>query len=152
MKILVDADALPGAARDILFRAAKRVKIMAVFVANKPLRIPESEFLCQELAEKGFDEADAKILELCSADDLVVTADIPLASQVVEKGALALDPRGHLFDGENVRERLFVRDFMDTLRKSGAITGGPAAYGKKEARAFASRLDSILARPIQKKD
>ncbi|HAE38618.1 MAG TPA: YaiI/YqxD family protein, partial [Candidatus Riflebacteria bacterium] len=139
-KLFVDADALPGAARDILFRAAQRVKITTHFVANKPLRMPDSEYISFELAGQGFDVADARIVELVSAGDIVVTADIPLAAAVVEKGALAVDPRGELYSDENIKERLFVRDFMDTLRKSGATTGGPPPYGIKDSRAFAAQL------------
>lgn len=146
MKILVDADALPGAARDILFRAAARVKLKTVFVANKVLRMPDSEHVSFQLAEAGFDEADAMIVNLVGAGDIVVTADIPLAAQVVERGAVAIDPRGHLYSEDNVKERLFVRDFMADLRSTGAITGGPSAYGKKESRKFAALLDKLLAR------
>lgn len=146
MKILVDADALPGAARDIIFRAAERVKVSAILVANKQLRIPESEFISFEMIDQGFDVADAKIVELTEPGDLIVTADIPLAAEVVARGGLAVDPRGQLYSEENIKERLFVRDFMDTLRKSGATTGGPAPYGKKECQAFANQLDRLLAR------
>ncbi|MBU1108436.1 MAG: YaiI/YqxD family protein [Candidatus Riflebacteria bacterium] len=145
-KILVDADALPGAARDILFRAAQRVRLKTTFIANKLLRMPDSEFISFKLAEQGFDEADAIIVELVEAGDIVVTADIPLAAAVVAKGALAIDPRGHLYSEENIKERLFVRDFMDTLRKSGATTGGPPPYDKKACQAFASQLDRLLAK------
>ena len=145
VKILVDADALPGAARDILFRAAQRVRVKAKFFANKLLRMPDSEFISFEMAEQGFDVADENIVEQVEAGDIVITADIPLAAQVVEKGALAIDPRGQLYDNANIKERLFVRDFMDTLRKSGAVTGGPAPYGKKECQAFACLLDRLLA-------
>lgn len=146
VKILVDADALPGAARDIIFRAAERVKVPVILVANKQLRIPESEFISFEMIEQGFDVADARIVELTEPGDLIVTADIPLAAEVVARGGLAVDPRGQLYSEENIKERLFVRDFMDTLRKSGATTGGPAPYGKKECQAFANQLDRLLAR------
>ncbi len=146
MKILVDADALPGAARDILFRAAERVKVRVLLIANKLLRVPESEFISFEMIEQGFDVADARIVQLVDPGDIVVTADIPLAAEVVARGATAIDPRGALFSEENVKERLFVRDFMDTLRKSGAITGGPAPYGKKESQAFANQLDRLLTK------
>lgn len=145
-KILVDADALPAAARDILFRAAGRVKIKTILVANKILRIPESEYIAFQLAEQGFDEADAIIVSLAEKDDLVITADIPLAAQVIAQGAIAIDPRGHLYDVESIKERLAMRDFMDTLRKSGAITGGPPPYDKKACQAFASQLDKLLAK------
>lgn len=146
MKILVDADALPGAARDILFRAAQRVKIMMIFVANKPLRMPDSEFISFEIVGQGFDVADARLVELLEAGDITVTADIPLAAEVVAKGGVAVDPRGQLYCESNIKERLFVRDFMDTLRKSGATMGGPLPYGKKECQAFANQLDRLLAK------
>ena len=145
-KILVDSDALPGAARDILFRAAQRVKIKTIFIANKPLRMPASEYISFELADQGFDVADARIVELAEPGDIIVTADIPLAALVVAKGALAVDPRGKIYSEDNIKERLFVRDFMDDLRKSGATTGGPPPYGKKESRAFAGQIDRLLAR------
>lgn len=143
-KILVDSDALPGAARDILFRAAQRVKIRTIFIANKLLRMPDSEYISFELADQGFDEADARIVELAESGDIIVTADIPLAAAVVAKGALAVDPRGELYNEDNIKERLFVRDFMDNLRKSGATTGGPPPYGKKESKAFAGQIDRLL--------
>jgi uncharacterized protein YaiI (UPF0178 family) len=146
MKILVDADALPAAARDILLRAAQRVKIKAVFIANKVLRLPDSDFIGFELAEAGPDEADDRIVALAESGDLVITADIPLAARIVECGAIAIDPRGVIFDENNIKERLFVRDFMADLRNSGAITGGPPAYGIKESRRFAAVLDHWLAR------
>ncbi|MGM0600350.1 MAG: YaiI/YqxD family protein [Candidatus Rifleibacteriota bacterium] len=145
-KILVDSDALPGAARDILFRAAQRVSIKTIFIANKPLRMPDSEFISFELAEQGFDVADARIVELTKPGDIVVTADIPLAAAVIDKGALAVDPRGKLYNENNIKERLFVRNFMDDLRKSGATTGGPPPYGKKESRAFAGQIDRLLTK------
>ena len=145
-KILVDSDALPGAARDILFRAAQRVKIKTIFIANKPLRMPDSEYICFELAQQGFDVADARIVELAEPGDIIVTADIPLAALVVAKGALAVDPRGKLYSENNIKERLFVRDFMDDLRKSGATTSGPPPYGKKESKAFAGQIDRLLAK------
>jgi uncharacterized protein YaiI (UPF0178 family) len=145
LKILVDADALPGAARDILFRAAERVGVRMILVANKQLRIPESEFISFEMIEQGFDVADARIVQLVEAGDIIVTADIPLAAEVVARGGVAIDPRGSMYSSENVKERLFVRDFMDTLRKSGATTGGPPPYGKKDCQAFANQLDRLLA-------
>jgi len=145
-KVLVDADALPAAARDILFRAARRVRIKTILVANKIIRIPESEYLDFQMAEQGFDEADEIIVSLAEAADIVITADIPLAAQAIAKGAVAIDPRGHLYDSDSIKERLAMRDFMDTLRKSGAITGGPPPYDKKASQAFASQLDRLLAK------
>ncbi len=146
MKILVDADALPGAARDILFRAAVRAEVKVILVANKVLRIPDSEYISFELTGQGFDVADAHIVQLLQPGDIVVTADIPLAAEVVARGAAAIDPRGALYEEENIKERLFIRDFMDTLRKSGATTGGPAPYGRKESQAFANQLDRLLTK------
>jgi len=145
-KVLVDADALPAPARDILFRAAGRVKIKTILVANKTLRIPESEFITFQMAEQGFDEADAIIISLTKTGDIVITADIPLASQAIANGATAIDPRGQLYDIDSIKERLAMRDFMDTLRKSGVITGGPPPYDKKACQAFAAQLDKLLAK------
>ncbi len=148
-KILVDADALPKAARDIIFRAAVRVRIKTIFVANRYIHVPEHECMSLQITEETPDAADDLICELIQAGDVVISADIPLAARVVAKGAIAIDPRGQLFDPNNIKERLFMRDFMDTLRQSGAITGGPAPYGKKEAREFASLLDRTLAKLLR---
>ena len=145
MKIWVDADACPKPVKDILFRAANRVEIEVTLVANQPLHTPPSRFINSIQVPAGFDVADNKIVQDLSAGDLVITADIPLASEVIEKGGHALNPRGEMYTVDNIRERLSVRDFMDTLRSSGIQTGGPAALNQADRQAFANQLDRFLA-------
>jgi len=145
-EIWVDADACPGVVRDILFRAAQRTGVAMTLVANKPLRVPAIPGVRSLQVASGFDAADKRIVELMGAGDLVVTADVPLAAAVIDKGGTALNPRGELYTRENVRERLSVRNFMDELRGSGVNTGGPAALGQREKAAFANQLDRWLAR------
>jgi uncharacterized protein YaiI (UPF0178 family) len=145
MRIWVDADACPVVIKDVLFRAADRVEIELTLVANKPLRTPPSRFIKSVQVNAGFDVADHYIAQSVQPDDLVVTADIPLAAQVVEKGGLALNPRGQLYTIENVRQLLDMRNFLDELRSSGVQTGGPAPLSKGD-RMFANQLDRLLAR------
>lgn len=149
MRIWVDADACPNAIKDILYRAAERVAVELTLVANQPLRTPPSRYIRTMQVSSGFDVADNRIAELATQGDVVVTADIPLAAAVVEKGALALNPRGALYTEENIRERLAMRNLMDELRSTGEVTGGPPALGKKERQAFANQLDRLLARRDQ---
>ena len=144
MPIWVDADACPAAIKEILFRAAERTQVMLVLVANQPLKIPPSTYIRSVQVERGFDVADQRIVLEAGVGDLVVTADIPLAAEVVAKGATALNPRGELYTEANVRERLAMRDMMDELRASGVTTGGPAALGKRDRQAFANQLDRWL--------
>lgn len=146
MQIWVDADACPNAIKDILFRAAERLKVPLTLVANTPLRIPPSKFIKTLEVAAGLDVADNEIVQQIKEGDLVVTADIPLAANVVEKGGHALDPRGELYTEENVRERLSMRNFMDELRNSGVETGGPVSFNHKNRQAFANQLDRFLAR------
>lgn len=146
MTIWVDADACPQSVREILFRAAERVGIPVTLVANRPVPTPPSRYVRSIRVSSGFDVADNEIVRSLAPGDLVVTADIPLAAQVIARGGQALDPRGALYTDQNVRERLNLRDFMDTLRSSGVRTGGPAAFGPRERQAFANALDSWLAR------
>lgn len=142
MRIYVDADALPGDARRILFRAAERVGVEVCLVANKPLRVPEG--ITSVVVGEGFDVADDWIVEHVQPGDLVVTADVPLAGRVVDRGACALDPRGHLYTD---KERLATRDLLEDLRNAGLLQGGgPAPFGKKDAQKFANGLDKWLAR------
>jgi len=145
LKIWVDADACPAVIRDILFRAAERTSTMLTLVANQPVRVPGSKFVRTVQVGKGFDVADNEIVRRAEAGDIVVTADIPLAAEVIEKGAHALNPRGELYSAENVRQRLNMRDFMDTLRASGIQTGGPPALSQSDRQAFANNLDRLLA-------
>jgi len=146
MQIWVDADACPKAVKEILYRAAERVEIPLILVANRPLRIPRSPYLCVIQVPLGFDEADHRIVELMQAGDLVVTGDIPLAAAVIEKGGHVLGPRGEQFTEENIRERLAMRNLMDELRSTGLDTGGPAALSKSDRQAFANGLDQLLTR------
>ena len=146
MRIWVDADACPVVIKDVLFRAADRVEIELTLVANKPLRTPPSRFIKSVQVNAGFDVADHYIAQSVQPDDLVVTADIPLAAQVVEKGGLALNPRGQLYTIENVRQLLDMRNFLDELRSSGVQTGGPAPLSKGDRQVFANQLDRLLAR------
>lgn len=146
MKIWVDADACPVAIKEILFRAAERTRVQLTLVANQPIHIPPSRYIKSIQVASGFDVADNEIIKRLSAGDLVVTADIPLAAEVIEKGGTALNPRGELYSTENIRARLNMRDFMDTLRASGIHTGGPPALSQGERKSFASHLDKLLAR------
>jgi uncharacterized protein YaiI (UPF0178 family) len=146
MQIWVDADACPVVIRDILFRAAERTGVLMTLVANKPLRLAVAQNIQFLQVPPGFDAADKRIVELMSAGDLVITADVPLAAAAIEKGGVALNPRGELYTSENVRERLSVRNFLDELRGSGVNTGGPAALGQRERQSFANQLDRLLAK------
>lgn len=146
MRIWVDADACPGVIKDILFRAAERSQVMTTFVANKVLYVPPSAYLRALQVSKGFDVADNEIVAMLEAGDLVITADIPLAAQVIEKQAHALNPRGEFYSAENIRERLAMRDFMESLRASGVETQGPNAMQASDRHAFARQLDQFLAR------
>ena len=146
MQIWVDADACPGVIKEILFRAAERLQIPMTLVANQTLRTPASPFIRTLQVPKGFDVADNEIAKRVEAGDLVITADIPLASDVVERGGHALDPRGELYTPDNIRERLQMRNFMDGLRASGVQTGGPASIDHADRKRFADQLDRLLSR------
>ena len=144
MKIWVDADACPGAVKEILFRAAERTGIQVTLVANQTLRTPKSKFVRSVVVERTFDAADHWICANIEADDLVITADVPLAAEAVEAGATALNPRGELYTKDNVRERLNMRDMMEDLRSTGMVSGGPSAFGSRQKQAFANQLDKYL--------
>ena len=144
--IWIDADAAPRDCKDVLFKAAERTHIPLVLVANHPQNVPNRRWIRFVQVGKGFDVADDYIADQCEDGDLVITNDIPLAAQVVEKGALALRPRGELLDAKNVRQQLAMRDFMDSMRGSGVMTGGPPPFGPKEKQAFANALDRWLAK------
>lgn len=146
MKIWVDADACPAVVRDMLFKASRRTGVALTLVANQPVRVPADPQISAIQVASGFDVADDAIAERVVAGDLVITADIPLAAEVIEKGALALNPRGELYTTDTVRSRLNMRDFMETMRSSGIQSGGPAAYGQREKQAFANQLDRLLAK------
>ena len=146
MTIWVDADACPVAVREILFRAADRRRVALTLVANQPIRTPGSRYIRALQVAPGFDVADNEIVRRCQAGDLVITSDIPLAAEVIDKGAQALSPRGERFDRETVQERLNMRDFMDTMRASGFQTGGPSTLGQRERQAFANELDRWITK------
>jgi uncharacterized protein YaiI (UPF0178 family) len=145
MRIWVDADACPNAIKEILFRAAERARVNLTLVANQPVRTPPSQYIKALQVPPGFDVADNKIVELTEAGDLVITADIPLAAGVIDKGGHALDPRGESYTKDNIKERLAMRKLMDELRSSGVDTGGPATFGNADRQAFANKLDRFLA-------
>ncbi|AAN55910.1 YaiI/YqxD family protein [Shewanella oneidensis MR-1] len=145
-KIWVDADACPNPIKEILFRAAERKALPLVLVANQMLRIPLSPFISQIRVGSGFDVADQYIVDHVAENHLVITADIPLAALVIEKGALALNPRGELYTTDNIRQKLTMRDFMEDLRSSGVHTGGPDALSAADKQNFANSLDKWLAR------
>lgn len=149
MKIWVDADACPVIIKDILFRAAERTGFELTLVANQHIRIPRSRVVKFLLVKSGFDAADDEIVKRLSTGDLVVTADIPLAAQAVEKGAYALNPRGEFYTADNIRSRLNVRDFMAVLRETGIDTGGPPTLRPSDRKTFADNLDKFLNRHVK---
>ena len=146
MRIWVDADACPVVIKDILFRAAERTRVQLVLVANQPVRIPKSRYVKLLQVRSGFDVADNEILKGLSAGDLVITGDIPLAAEVIEKGGYAHNPRGELYSADNIKARLGLRDFMDTLRASGIRTGGPSSLSQSDRSSFANNLDRLLTK------
>jgi len=144
MRIWVDADACPRVIKDILYRAAERRKIRLILVANSRFPVPKSEFIDFMQVGAGFDKADLAIVEQARNGDLVITTDIPLAAGVIEKGGLGLSPRGELFTPDNIRSRLTMRDFLDEMRGSGVMTGGPSALSARDRQEFANQLDRLL--------
>ena len=149
MKIWVDADACPVVIKEILFKAADRTKIITTLVANHYVKTPPSPFINFMQVSAGFDIADDEIVKRVNEGDLVITSDIPLADEVITKNAHALSPRGELYTASNIKSRLNIRDFMDTMRASGVNTGGPAALRQSDRQAFANHLDAILTRYIK---
>lgn len=145
IKIWVDADACPVVIRDILHKAAERTAISVTLVANQYISIPPSKFINFIQVSKGFDVADNEIVKRLNSGDLVITGDIPLAAEVIEKGGYALNHRGELYTSENIKECLNMRDFMDSLRSSGIETRGPSALNKSDRQAFANQLDKFLS-------
>ena len=152
MKIWVDADACPVAIREILFRAAERTGVKVTLVANQPVRVSASALIEFVLVAPGFDVADSEIVKRAGSGDLVVTADIPLAAEVMANGVHVLSPRGELYSTETIRQRLNMRDFMDTLRASGIHTGGPPGLSKRDRQSFANHLDKLLTRYAKGRD
>ena len=150
MRIFVDADAFPRALQAILFRAVERVRVPLIMVAGGSARVPQSEYISSLSVPAGADAADDRIVELLEPGDLVVTADIPLADRVVEKGGFALDPRGRLHTARNIKDRLSMRNLMEDLRGAGMITGGPAPFNQKNIQVFTDQLDRFLTRHCRK--
>ncbi len=146
MQIWVDADACPKVVKEILFRTADRLRLPVTLVANQPVAVPRSPYLRTLRVSAGFDVADNQIVRDLQPGDLVVTADIPLAAAVLEKGGHALNPRGEQYTRDTIRDRLVMRDFMETLRSSGVVTGGPPPLSQADRKAFADALDRFLAR------
>ena len=146
MQIWVDADACPQVIKQILFRAAERAQILTTLVANTLLRVPSSAFIKSVRVAKGFNVADHQIVAQIQPGDLVITADIPLAAEVITRGAHALDPRGELYSEDNVRERLAIRNLMQELRSTGDIVGGPTPFSQNDRQRFANHLDRLLTR------
>ena len=145
--IWVDADACPKVIKEILFRAADRTGVLLTLVANQPLEVPRSRNIASIQVPSGFDVADNYIVQKADPGDLVITADIPLAAEVIEKGCQALNPRGERYTENNIRQRLNMRDFMDSLRRSGVEAGGgPAAFSQSDRQTFANQLDRLLAK------
>ena len=144
-QVWVDADACPGVVKEILFRAAERAKVQVTLVANQWLRTPPSRYVRALQVQGGFDVADSEIAERVRPGDLVVTQDIPLAARVIEKGGIAVNPRGERYTPDNMAERLSMRNFMEELRGAGVQTGGPAAFHARDRQAFANQLDRWLA-------
>ena len=150
MKIWVDADACPVVVKEIIYKAAKRTGVCVTLVANKPVRIPQSPCINFIRVGSGPDVADKEIVTKLSSGDLVITADIPLAAEVIEKDGYALNPRGEMYSAEDIKSRLSVRDFMDTLRTSGIDTGGPPALSQSDRQTFANQLDKFLTQHSKK--
>lgn len=146
MQIWVDADACPVAVKEMLFRAAERAEVMVTLIANQYIGVPKSRYIRSIQVPKGFDVADNEIVQRLTDGDLVITADIPLAAEAIEKGAKALNPRGELYTENNIRSRLNMRDFMDSLRSAGVDTGGSPPYSHSDRQTFANQLDRILAK------
>ncbi|GAA6134027.1 YaiI/YqxD family protein [Oceaniserpentilla sp. 4NH20-0058] len=149
MKIWVDADACPVVIKEILFKAANRTKIHTTLLANHNMSVLKSPYIHFSQVSQGFDVADNEIVERCQVGDLVITSDIPLASDIIDKGGLALSSRGEVFSKENIKSLLSMRDFMDTMRSSGEHTGGPAPMNQADRQQFAAQLDKILTRHLQ---
>lgn len=150
MQIWVDADACPKVIKEVLYRAANRTQTQLILVANQVLQIPPSTYIRKCLVGAGFDVADNKIVQDVEPGDLVITADIPLAAAVVEKNAIALNPRGQLYSAKNINERLAIRNLSEGLRSSGLISGGPDKFSKQEVQAFSNALDRILTSQVKK--
>ena len=152
MPIWVDADACPKVIKEILFRAADRTAVQVTLVANRLLYTPPSPYISAIQVADGFDVADSEIVKRLEAGDLVITADIPLAAEVIAKGGHALDPRGEMHSSDTIQARLMMRNFMETLRASGVETGGPSALSQRDRQLFAKHLDNNLTNLVNQKN
>lgn len=146
MRIWIDADACPGVIKEILYRACGRKQVELILVANQPLKVPPSPLIRTVQVPAGFDVADNYIVQHMSAGDLVITADIPLAAEVIEGEAHAINPRGDFYTTENIKQRLTMRNFMEELRSTGQVSGGPPPLNHTDRQAFANSLDRFLAK------
>ncbi len=146
MQIYIDADAIPNVIKEIICRAAIRTQVNAIFIANRATQLPSSPFLSYRVVRDGFDVADKAIVQACEPKDLVITSDIPLAAEAIEKGAEVVSPRGERFTKANIGARLNMRDFYDTMRASGIQSRGPAPLSSQDKQAFANALDRLLAK------
>jgi uncharacterized protein len=146
MKIWIDADACPKIVKEIVFRASQRTKTPLTLVANQYIPAPKSPLINSIQVKQGFDEADNYIVDHLDANDIVITADIPLASDAIDKGAVVINPRGELYTEENIKQRLSIRDLMEELRSTGEVSGGPSSYSQKDGQNFANCLDRLLAK------
>jgi len=149
MTIWIDADACPKPVREILYRASQRLNVPICLVANSILPVPNSDLISAVRVPPGFDKADKYIAQEVAEDDLVITADIPLAAEIVRKGAVALDPRGELYTDENVEQRLTMRNLLEELRDNDVITGGPKPFSQSDRQAFAAALDRFLSKRLK---
>ncbi len=150
MRILIDADACPRAAKDILYKTTQRLKIDLYLVANQYMRTPPMPHIKNVVVEDGYNVADDKIVDMTEEGDLIITADIPLADRVIKKGGFALNPRGELYDEDNIGHKLGVRDLMDELRSFGMETGGPSTYSQRDKNEFANALNRFLTKQLNK--
>ncbi|MEP3825219.1 MAG: YaiI/YqxD family protein [Marinobacter sp.] len=150
MPIWVDADACPVPIREIICRAATRWKVQTTFIANHVITLPPSPFISRRQVPQGFDVADNEIMDQMTKGDLVITQDIPLAAEAIEKGATVFNPRGQAFTKENIRQRLAMRNFMEEMRNAGQVTGGPAPFGQADRKEFANQLDRWLQKNTRK--
>ena len=152
MKIWVDADACPGPIKELIIRAAIRLRIQAIFVANKYIGVPDSVYVSAVRVGMGPEVVDAYVAQHAEASDFAITQDIPLASVLVPKGVVVINPRGELYTEDNVRERLSIRDFMHDIREAGVVTSGPSQFGQKEKQRFAATFDRELTKAMRRKD
>lgn len=150
MQIWIDGDACPATVKDILFKAAERIGVVVTLVANRPMRVPSLHCISFIQVAAGLDAADNEIVKRLQGGDLVITGDIPLAAKVIDKGGLALNPRGEMYCNDTIKSRLSERNFMDSLRASGIDTGGPAPLSKTDRQKFANQLDRLLTQHMQK--